>query len=220
MNHLIAAFLLAFPAEAEPLTVEATVKGNVAALKATTEGKNVLFIPLSPGLSPAIPDTFLMPKTAIYTGAPGSYHILAITSIKDELTQKEIVFTLEGPPAPPVPPLPPDPLPAKVKDAYTRDTSPAAAKSERAAKLVGLYTAAIKVADDQSLLTVADFTKDVTAVRDSMFPADDVLREVRVLLAQEMAAAIGPSTSTSPLNRDAAKVVCTRIANALKKVAQ
>lgn len=203
---------------AADITVEVKVKGNVATLVAETDGKTVLWIPKSEGLTPAIPPEYLAPKVAALTGTPGTYKVLAITSIKDEPKVTEITFTLEGPPQPPQPPLPPDPLVQKVKDAYARDPAPLAAKSERAAKLVGLYTVAVKVADDQTILTVADMLKELNSAKTIMgIPDDDVLREIRLMFSQEIVNAIGPP-SVTPLNREAAKVVFTRLANALKKV--
>lgn len=201
------------------ITVEVKVKGNVAALRADTEGKSVVWVPKSDGLTNPFPDDFFVsPKVTAFTGAAGTYRVLAITSIKDEVKYTEVTFTIEGPPVPPPPPLPPDSLPARVKDAYAKDPNPAAAKSERAAKLVGLYTVAIKVADDQTLVTVADLTRELVAAKAGMgIGDDDILREVRMLFAQETSSVLGPSMSMTPFNRDAAKILFARFVNALKK---
>lgn len=111
---------------APPVEVPGEVKGDVGAfvaIRATTAGKVVKFVPLDPGLN-VFPADLLADKKATVVSAskPGKYRVLAYSSVKDDPTEPVVVTVVIGDGAPPVPPKPepgpnPQPDPAPVPQA-------------------------------------------------------------------------------------------------------
>lgn len=100
-----------------PLSLPAKVKGQPGAfvtIAATTTGKSVKWLVLDPGLQLFPVDLLKSTTTAIVVGStPGSYRLLAVTALGDEVSEPAICEVLiEG--ATPTPTPAPDPAPQPV----------------------------------------------------------------------------------------------------------
>lgn len=117
-----------FTNEVTGLKVPDKVEGDAddwIIVTATTEGKVVRWVSMDPGLK-VFPSELLKDSKTIVVSArvPGSYRLLAYTSIADLPTQPAYCTVVVGGTAPPIPPTPnpnpptPGPSPPPLKTAY------------------------------------------------------------------------------------------------------
>lgn len=186
--------------------------GRYLALEAKTKGEVVLWKALDPGID--FLDPVLAPKDTRITGviadAPGTYRMLAVTSVDNKPALCEFTVTFDGPrpvpvppgPAPgpaPKPPAPTDALLKKLQAAYDSDTGTPAVKRAQMELLVGLCEAMTVHARKDAVKTTAQLLADYKAAAygnpDKKEPGlilPNALVEVRKVIAAEALAALGP----------------------------
>lgn len=108
------------PPDPPPITVPSVVEGRASdfiTVQAATNGKIVRWLALDNGLRLFPPDLLRDTTMAVVTSnLPGSYRLLAYTSVKDVPSEPKIVTVLiQGPtPVNPPEPVPPDPSPTPI----------------------------------------------------------------------------------------------------------
>ncbi|MFO0929158.1 MAG: hypothetical protein U0736_19400 [Gemmataceae bacterium] len=162
-------FVLLWPAVlfgvSPSITIPDRIKGEPGAfvrVTATTDGKNVRWIALTPGLAVFPADLLRDSRTTVVVALrPGAYRLLALTAVGDELSEPaECVVEIAGDPPPPgpeppTPPTPPaDPLAEALARLYAADT--ATSKAEYARALAGFYRQAARSVDARELRTAGE----------------------------------------------------------------
>lgn len=217
----IAAVLLAAPAFAADITIDAKVTGNVVVLQAKTDGKVVVWIVPDGLAQPVPPDAFKDTKTCVIMGKPGTYKVTAISAIADKPIFGDTTFKLSGDaPQPDIPPapLPVDDLPARLKAAYAAETS--LAKRGQLVNIAAIYSAMADAALDkdivtsQQLLDVLNRVKNGDGDKNKGMLLEGVLMELRRLITAEVAPCIGPAGPT-PFDRAKVAACFKRIVKSL-----
>lgn len=198
--------------------------GRYLPLKAITEGKTCLWVPLDPGLEflPAELAPADSHVNAAYHPEAGKFRFLVITAVGDLPLYHAAAVTFEGSkpgpgPGPP-PPAPPSGLGARLQTAYNADPEAAAVKAGHKALLLGLYEAMIDHAKNPAITTTAELLADLKKVADKMI-APAALVEMRKIIAAEVGTEIGYEVNAQldPL-RGKAVAVFTRVVQGLKEV--
>lgn len=223
-------FVLLWPAvlfAAPPsITIPDRVKGEPGAfvrVTATTDGKNVRWIALTPGLAVFPADLLRDSRTTVVVALrPGAYRLLALTAVGDELSEPaECVVEIAGDPPPPgpeppTPPAPPaDPLAEALARLYTADS--AANKAEHARALAGFYRQAARSVDARELRTAGELYQVLRRASAAVVP-DDALPGLRRRIADELRAVL-PTRGDAALtdaHRAAARALFLRLAALLE----
>lgn len=194
------------PAIKLPATL-AIASGKLGKLVAETSAKTVKWVALTPGLSIEAVDGG---RTLYFTGAPGSYDLLAYVAVAGEPSDPvRVTVTIGEPPAPvpppappaPTPPAPVDPLKAKIAGAYIAATGTADQKKEWAKDLSALYGRFAKTTADPKVTTAAALKSKISAAA-SVMVGDTALTEVRQVVAGELAQILGAPTDDATLTPD------------------
>lgn len=177
--------------DAPSIKLPADVKvpaGKFGELKADTAGKNVKWVALTPGLDLRSCDGG---KTLLFTGAPGTYELLAYTAAGDVPSDPARCVVVIGSPEP----LPPKP------DTRLRDKYAEALKLDQGEKpvlqLAFVYEEAARVAGDATVTTTKELLARVRDVTTGLLGAD-ALFNLRVAVSEELLAVIG-MTSDEPI---------------------
>lgn len=156
---------------------------------------------------------------------PGKYRLLVTTA-----TETHRVAVIVGPPQPmppdpkPPEPKPPEPKPPEpidafrraVQDAYTADTANPVKKQGELLDLVELYTQAVTLAGDKTVMSVGQL---VQRLRDATKALGITgLEAVRKLIAAELVAAFPADTTLDDSSRSKAAALMGRIRDVLKEV--
>lgn len=147
---------------------------------------------------------------AIFSAAkPGRYRIVALPAAGRPLPVVMVIGDAP-PPKPPEPP-PTDPLAAKLKLVFDADPAALATRREQAKDLAALYRQAAKLAEDESVATsgaLLQRVKDASAT----LVGPTALREVRRVVAQELAAVLPTDDVLSAEQRRATAALFLRLA--------
>lgn len=195
MRLVLLALLCPVALEASPsITIPDRVRGEAGEfvrVAATTEGKNVRWIALTPGLAVFPADLLRDSRTTVVVALrPGAYRLLAITAVADELSEPAVcVVEIAGAPTPPGPdpPRPPeppaDPLAQALVRLYAADGD--AKKSDHARALAAFYRQAARSADARELRTAGELFQVLRKASAAMVP-DDALPTLRRRIAEEL----------------------------------
>lgn len=194
------------------LTVPAEVTAAPAVIteiRAETTGKQVRWVPLTPGLSVRAIDNG---RVLLVSGGPGRYELLAYTALADVPSEPARCVVLIGkPPAP----EPPDALAEKVRAALAADPERDASKKARAAKqLAVLYRELAREAQDAALTSPAEFRRVARDAAARMI-GPDALAGVRKEVAAELAALLPTDAPFTDTQRAAVAKLFERLAAAL-----
>lgn len=197
----ILALLMASFANAQGLTLPTEIAGEAGGfvgIKATTEGKSVRWVSLTPGLH-VLPFALADQKATVVTATrPGRYRLLAYSAVGGEPTDPvvtTVIFSDASPAPSPVPPGPPGPEPVdaltkKIRDALASDPGTPAEKAAHANTLAGFFAAMAKHVQADQAATVGDLLSDYKAAIPSLLPAGAILG-TRKLCGQEVAGVVG-----------------------------
>ena len=209
------------PALKLPTSVKTPV-GKLGKLRAETTGKYVRWI-ASPGLDLDPTDNG---RTLYYTGLPGTYELRAYTAAGDVPSEAVLTTVTIGdggppgplPPAPPIPPPQPvDALKSKLKDAFAAAVGSPEEKAEWAKDLAALYRSAKKTCADKKITTTTQLKAKFKEAATALLDGDDALREVRQVVALELAAILPPATEdVTDDQRAATAALFTRLAAILE----
>lgn len=175
-------------ADGPAIKVPAEVRGEQGdwiTVSATTDGKVVRWVAMSPGLRVFPAHLLRDTKTAVVSASrPGRYTLLAYTAAGDEPSDPAICDVVVGEPGPgPGPTPPPGPIDAltkRVQDALTSDAGSEADKRTYAAKLAGFYSAMAKHVDQGNVKTVGDMLSDYQAASKAVLPEGVIVNTRRV----------------------------------------
>lgn len=196
----------------DKLKLPETVKAQpckLVRIQAETKGKKVIWIVPAQFEADALEGTKLVGVVA----APGTYRILAITSIEDEPIVAETTLIVEG-----LAPIPPeDSLKKELQTLYTADANPK--KAEQIKWLADVYRAAVAFTADREIVTADRLAAMVRTARQSKIPDTD-LKTIRDRITVEVSALLPTEEGTpmTPEIRSKAAQIYARIATALEAI--
>lgn len=208
---------------APTLKVPAEVKAQpsmITELRAETNGKAVVWVALTPGLSVRPIDGG---RTLLFSGPPGRYECLAYTALGDVPGDpvRFVIVVGDAPPGPgpnPKPPVPPpDALRAKLKAALDADAAPPELKREQAKDLAALYRAAAKLAGDSAVPTSGELLRRVRDAAGTLI-GPDALKEVRRFVGSELASLLPTDAALSDAQRASAAALFRKLASLLEEL--
>lgn len=207
---------------APEIRVPERVRGEAGAflrVAATTEGKQVRWVALTPGLSVFPADLLRDSRTTVVVALrPGSYRLLAITAVADELSEPAVcVVEVGSEPAPPGPePVPPDDaLARELARLYAAD--PGADRAAHVRALAAFYRQAARTVATAELRTAGDLYTVLRQAATAVLP-DDALVGVRRRIATELKGVLPtrPDAPLSETHRTAACALFGRLASLLE----
>jgi hypothetical protein len=205
---------LKLPAEvkAQPATI--------SELRADTNGKVVVWVVLTPGLSVRTVDGG---RVLLFTGPTGRYECLAYTALADVPSEPArcVIVIGDAPPGPGPNPKPPNPPPdvlrAKLKAAFDSDSADPAQKREQAKDLAALYRAAAKLAEDSAVPTSGELLRRVRDAAGTLI-GPDALKEVRRIVGGELAALLPTDAALTDTQRTTAAALFRKLAAILEEL--
>jgi hypothetical protein len=226
MLHIILMCVLSFAATdpATPtLKMPAEVKAQpstISELRADTNGKTVVWVVLTPGLSVRPVDGG---RTLLFTGPAGRYECIAYTALGDVPSDPArcVIVIGDVPPNPGPNPKPPDPPPdvlrTKLKAAFTADGATPEAKREQVKDLAALYRAAAKLAEDSSVPTSGELLRRVRDAAGTLI-GPDALKEVRRVVGGELATLLPTDAALSDAQRTTTAALFRKFAAILEEL--
>ena len=144
--------------------------------------------------------------------------------LNDKIDKLGLAGPVPTPPVPPAPPAPPpapvDPLKAKLKAAFEAAAGGTGEKRNWAKDLAALYTAAVEIAGDKELATATALKLKMADAGQRLMKGPDRLKEVRQVVAVELAGVL-PTTESdlTDAQRAAAAALFTKLAALLDALA-
>lgn len=195
-------FLLAAPARSQPsITLPSTVNGSpnsFITIPATTSGSVVKWVVVDTGLNLFPVQLLKDTKTAVVTGAVGSYRVFAYTADQTGPSDPAGTTVVIGTTPPgPGPPTPADPSLAVLQAAFSTEADPA--RLTQAMQLAALYrTAATVTVNDPTLTTVGAYFQAVVASIGATMPKT-TLAATKAAIAGELSKVL-PTSAGAPLD--------------------
>ncbi len=208
---------------APTLKVPAEIKAQPATiteLRAETNGKVVVWVVLTPGLSVRPIDGG---RVLLFSGPPGRYECFAYTALGDVPSDPArcVIVIGEAPPGPGPNPKPPDPPPdtlrTKLKAALDADAAPGEMKREQAKDLAALYRAAAKLAEDSAVPTSGELLRRVRDAAGTLI-GPDALKEVRRVVGGELAALLPTDAALTDTQRTSTAALFRKLASLLEEL--
>jgi hypothetical protein len=208
---------------APTLKVPAEVKAQpamITELRAETNGKAVVWVVLTPGLSVRPIDGG---RTLLFSGPPGRYECLAYTALGDVPSDpvRFVIVLSDAPPGPGPNPKPPDPPPdilrTKLKAALDSDATTPELKREQAKDLAALYRAAAKLSADSAVPTSGELLRRVRDAAGTLI-GPDALKEVRRVAGGELAALLPTDATLSDAQRVSSAALFRKLASLLEEL--
>ncbi|VTS01518.1 unnamed protein product [Gemmata massiliana] len=218
MRLVLASFLLLAPtfATAQDPPAVPTIKlpppqktpaGKLGKLKVETTGKYVRWIaPHGLDIDPTDNGRVLY-----YSGLPGTYELIAYTAAGDVPSEPVRTTVTIGDGTP----VPVDALRTKILDALRGAAGTSEEKAVWVKDLAALYRAAKKTCADKSLTTTDQLKAKLREAATALLDGDEPLKEVRQVVAGELAALFAGDQLTDA-NRDAAAALFVKLAAVLE----